>query len=82
MPPTIKNNIDWASIIGIIDKAYAKINSYDFALDTYNLFKKDVDLSKAINSPTKSTIKLWANTTIPGAKYFISNWGVNLWNIK
>jgi hypothetical protein len=60
-------------MIGIIDSAYEKINSYDFALDTYNLVKKDVDLSIAISSPTNSDMKLWANTTIPGAKYFISN---------
>ena len=58
IPPTKKNNNDWTNIIGIIDKAYEKINSYDFALDTYNLVKKDVDLSIAISSPTKSAMKL------------------------
>ena len=82
IPPTKKNNIDWIKTMGIIDKAYEKINSYDFAFDTYNLVKKDVDLSSVINKPTNKDKKLSENTTIPGAKYFISNWLVKLWNIK
>ena len=73
IPPIRKNSNDWINMIGIIDKAYEKMNSCDFALDTYNLVKKDVDLSIAISNPTNSDMKLWANTTIPGAKYFISN---------
>ena len=81
-PPTKKNNRDWTNMMGIMDRAYEKMNSYDLAFDTYSLVKKDVDLSMAINSPTNSDMKLWANTTIPGAKYLISNWDVNPWNMK
>ena len=82
IPPTKKNNIDWDIVIGRTDNAYANINSYDFALETYNLVKNDVDLSNEINNPTNKAKKLCANTTIPGAKYFISNCSVRLWNIK
>lgn len=82
IPPIKKNNIDCVIVSGKTDNAYANINSYDFALETYNLVKKEVFLSNDIKSPVNNVKKAWEKTTIPGAKYFISNCSVKLWNIK
>ena len=71
IPPTKKNKIDWIIVIGKTDNAYAKINSKDFVLDTYNLVKNEVFLSVDIKIPVNNVKKACEKTTIPGAKYFI-----------
>ena len=82
IPPTKKNNIDWDNAIGKTDNAYANINSYDFALETYNLVKNEVLLSTDIKSPVNNVKNACEKTTIPGARYFISNCSVKVWNNK
>ena len=57
------------------------INSIGFVFVINNLVKNAELLSNEITNPTNKVKNAWENITIPGAKYFISNWGVSEWNI-
>ena len=61
-----------------MENRYPKINSKDFVFVTYSLVKKAVLLSNAMRRPVNNVENDCENTTIPGARYFISNCDVAL----
>ena len=61
------------------ENAYEKMYSPGLALETKSLVKNEEALSREMSIPAKSARNAWLNTTMPGARYLISNCDVIPW---